>query len=260
MLCNNESCHPDKKKQLVNKPKADVIAQLPSPQLQDRISPMQQRTHIVPAHPAKNSILKKLVLQNEKQRRSINSLKWQIVHLHEAVGSVTKVARELLVRMQSHYENEPLERTRMCEAIPEERVAYPGDDSTFLQEDSVHFTQDPIVAAIPAPLPDSVQNQVLCSATVLPDIVINSISLEKEAEINVLSQGRVERSAALLFRALNTTERYHEWTNNVNYDGSRGKKGLPTNLKHILWGYLRMRFRVEPQHDKLLRDRINKQL
>ncbi|RXN01325.1 hypothetical protein EOD39_7095 [Acipenser ruthenus] len=135
-LCNNESCHKDKKRKLVNKPKANVIAQLPLLQPPDRISPVQQRTHIVPAYPAKNPILKKLVLQNEKQQRSINSLKRQIVHLHEAVGSVTKVARELLECMQTHYENEPLERTWMCKAIPEERVAYPGHDSTFLQEDS----------------------------------------------------------------------------------------------------------------------------
>ncbi|KAK1159432.1 hypothetical protein AOXY_G22119 [Acipenser oxyrinchus oxyrinchus] len=58
-LCNNESCHADKKRKLVNKPK------LPSTQLPDRISPMQKRTHIVLAHSAKNSILKKLVLQKK---------------------------------------------------------------------------------------------------------------------------------------------------------------------------------------------------
>ncbi|MGH0129738.1 UNVERIFIED_CONTAM: hypothetical protein FKN15_039718 [Acipenser sinensis] len=106
----------------------------------DCISPLQQRTHIVPVHLAKNFILKKLVLQNEKQWRSINSLKRQIVHLHKQSDLLPKLRENSLnacrVTMRMNHWRE-----HGCAKQYQKSVLHTL--GMTVQEDSVHFTQDP---------------------------------------------------------------------------------------------------------------------
>ncbi|CAB1337840.1 unnamed protein product [Coregonus sp. 'balchen'] len=67
-------------------------------------------------------------------------------------------------------------------------------------------------------------------SSVHPDISIPLLTPELDKLLTKHSKGRPDCYAVLLFQGCVTEERYHEWTQNTNWDGSHGKCGLPVNL------------------------------
>ncbi|CAB1337795.1 unnamed protein product, partial [Coregonus sp. 'balchen'] len=75
------------------------------------------------------------------------------------------------------------------------------------------------------------------------------------------SKGRPYHYAVLLFHGCITEERYHEWTQNTNWDGSRGKFGLPVNHRVFIINTASQKFL--PMTDatrKSIKDRVNEYL
>ncbi|XP_035635638.1 protein Pat-like [Oncorhynchus keta] len=69
------------------------------------------------------------------------------------------------------------------------------------------------------------------SSSVHPDISIPRLTPERNELLTEHSMGRPDRYAVVLFQECVTKERYREWAQNTNWDGSRGKLGLPVNLR-----------------------------
>jgi hypothetical protein len=57
-------------------------------------------------------------------------------------------------------------------------------------------------------------------SSVHPDISIPLLTTELDELLTRHSKGRPDRYAVLQFQGCVTDERYHEWTQNINWDGS----------------------------------------
>ncbi|XP_064425169.1 uncharacterized protein LOC135360966 [Latimeria chalumnae] len=92
----------------------------------------------------------------------------------------------------------------------------------------------------------------------LEDVPLRHISHEREAEIFQRSEGKPEKYGRYLFSAYISADFYHDWKGKVNFDGSRGKRGLPSNLRAELIGKIQHRFgTLSPIQWKLVREAIN---
>ncbi|XP_045079238.1 uncharacterized protein LOC121550324 isoform X1 [Coregonus clupeaformis] len=94
-----------------------------------------------------------------------------------------------------------------------------------------------------------------------PDISIPRLTPEYDELLTNRSGGRPDRYAVLLFRACVTEERYREWEQNTNWDGSRGKFGLPVNLRMFIRTTVSQKFpSMSDATRKNIKDRVNEYL
>lgn len=98
-------------------------------------------------------------------------------------------------------------------------------------------------------------------SSVHPDISIPLLTTELDQLLTRHSKGRPDRYAVLLFQGCVTEERYHEWTQNTNWDGSRGKCGLPVNLRVFIINTVSQKFlSMTDATRKSIKDRVNEYL
>ncbi|XP_020341738.1 uncharacterized protein LOC109893102 isoform X2 [Oncorhynchus kisutch] len=94
-----------------------------------------------------------------------------------------------------------------------------------------------------------------------PDISIPHLTPEYDELLTNRSGGRPDRYAVLLFRACVSEERYREWEQNTNWDGSRGKFGLPVNLRMFIRTTVSQKFpSMSDVTRKNIKDRVNEYL
>ncbi|XP_045077589.1 uncharacterized protein LOC123491320 isoform X2 [Coregonus clupeaformis] len=94
-----------------------------------------------------------------------------------------------------------------------------------------------------------------------PDISIPRLTPEYDELLTKRSGGRPDRYAVLLFRACVTEERYREWEQNTNWDGSRGKFGLPMNLRMFIRATVSQKFpSMSDATRKNMKDGVNEYL
>eukprot|EP00063_Salmo_salar_P078555 XP_014053390.1 PREDICTED: uncharacterized protein LOC106603801 [Salmo salar] len=99
------------------------------------------------------------------------------------------------------------------------------------------------------------------SSSVHPDISIPRLTPERNELLTEHSMGRPDRYALLLFQECVSKERYHEWAQNTNWDGSRGKFGLPVNLRvFIMKNVSQMFLSLSDATRKSIKDRLNEYL
>ena len=94
-----------------------------------------------------------------------------------------------------------------------------------------------------------------------PDVILRNVGPEDHASIHHQSYGQVGRYGCLLFRRIISEEKYREWSKTTNWDGSRGKRELPQNLKNYLVDSLKQKFPGMQKKDlKEVTDKINEYL
>lgn len=96
-------------------------------------------------------------------------------------------------------------------------------------------------------------------------MVLNHVSIKIEKQLYLNSAGldgrpRADRFAVCLFKRLIPLNVYQKWAGMVNYDGSRGKNALPSNLRQAISDAVFRKFHPKAQDWKQIRDRINELL
>ncbi|CAM4570539.1 unnamed protein product [Leuciscus chuanchicus] len=91
-----------------------------------------------------------------------------------------------------------------------------------------------------------------------PDLPFTSPTPELLESLMMQSRGRPDRYGCLLFRAVVPQQLYEEWASTTNWDGSRGKRGLPVNVRQFITISVAQRFpRMASCDDKRIKDRVN---
>ncbi|XP_076152726.1 uncharacterized protein LOC143136108 [Alosa pseudoharengus] len=109
-------------------------------------------------------------------------------------------------------------------------------------------------ASTPAPEVDSSDSQMSPSAISSsltnsiqmtgqwPDVSLRDVGPEDHVRLLQMSFGQVGRYGCLLFRHIISEENYQAWSKTTNWDGSRGKRSLPQNVKTFVVSTLRRHF------------------
>ncbi|KAM9469001.1 uncharacterized protein Hap1MRO34_013535 [Clarias gariepinus] len=91
-----------------------------------------------------------------------------------------------------------------------------------------------------------------------PDLPFTPPTAELLDSLVIQSGGRPDRLGCLLFRTVVTQDVYENWTFTTNWDGSRGKRGLPVNLRQFLMVTVAQKFPFLTSSDrKRVKDRVN---
>ncbi|KAL2099507.1 hypothetical protein ACEWY4_003901 [Coilia grayii] len=88
------------------------------------------------------------------------------------------------------------------------------------------------------------------------DVTLRDVGPEDHARIHKQNHGQVGRYGCLLFRSIISDEHYRAWSKNTNWDGSRGKRALPQNVKNFVISTLQHKFPAVGSND--LKDCIDK--
>lgn len=93
------------------------------------------------------------------------------------------------------------------------------------------------------------------------DVALLDVSPEKLNLLYKRSFGQVGRYGCLVFRSIISNEHYKVWKKTTNWDGSRGKKALPKNVKDFVMSAVQRRFpKLKYKDRKVCIDRINEYL
>ncbi|KAM4665089.1 uncharacterized protein O3C94_013002 [Discoglossus pictus] len=92
---------------------------------------------------------------------------------------------------------------------------------------------------------------------ILPDIPLPTLSAELRKNFRLRSHRQPHRYAQLLFQHFVPYSLYKTWTHNTNYDGSRGKRALPNNLKRVILNETSDIYRLTPAVLKKIKDTLN---
>ncbi|KAM9501480.1 uncharacterized protein Hap1MRO34_011303 isoform 1-T2 [Clarias gariepinus] len=91
-----------------------------------------------------------------------------------------------------------------------------------------------------------------------PELPFTPPTTELLESLMIRSRGRPDRLGCLLFRTVVPQAIYEEWASTTNWDGSRGKRGLPKNLRHFLIETVTQKFPSLTSSDsKRVKDRVN---
>ncbi|KAL2086204.1 hypothetical protein ACEWY4_017263 [Coilia grayii] len=74
------------------------------------------------------------------------------------------------------------------------------------------------------------------------DVTLRDVSPKDHASIRCQSRGQVGRYGCLLFRSIISEQQYRDWSKTTNWDGSRGKRALPQNVKKFVISTLQREF------------------
>ncbi|XP_017554903.1 heterogeneous nuclear ribonucleoprotein U-like protein 1 isoform X2 [Pygocentrus nattereri] len=95
-------------------------------------------------------------------------------------------------------------------------------------------------------------------ASVLPDVTLREITAVNDKILLRMSNNRPDRYGALVFRSIISQELYEQWVMNTNWDGSRGKWGVPHNVRDFVTRRVRERFPYMTNEDKkAVKERVN---
>ncbi len=91
--------------------------------------------------------------------------------------------------------------------------------------------------ALSATLDDSIQ-----APSQHEDVTLRDFGPEDHARVHHQSYGHVGRYGCLLFRTIISEEDYRTWRKTTNWDGSRGKRALPRNVKDFFTSTVQRKF------------------
>ncbi|NP_001080932.1 protein Pat [Xenopus laevis] len=91
----------------------------------------------------------------------------------------------------------------------------------------------------------------------LPDIILNPLDGKKLVSMLRSSNYEPHRFAELLFQHHVPHSLFQLWANKVNFDGSRGKLGLPRNLMIDILHQTSKRFVLGPKEKRKIKTRLN---
>ncbi|XP_041960376.1 uncharacterized protein LOC121718968 isoform X1 [Alosa sapidissima] len=74
------------------------------------------------------------------------------------------------------------------------------------------------------------------------DVSLRDFGPEDHARLHQQSYGQVGRYGCLLFRHIISEENYQAWSKTTNWDGSKGKRALPQNVKTFVVATLKRHF------------------
>ncbi|KAF5899220.1 protein TASOR [Clarias magur] len=91
-----------------------------------------------------------------------------------------------------------------------------------------------------------------------PELEFTPPTAELLESLMIQSRGRPDRLGCLLFRSVVPQAVYKEWASITNWDGSRGKCGVPMNLRRFLMSTVAQKFPTLTSGDKKqIKDRVN---
>ncbi|XP_030621079.1 heterogeneous nuclear ribonucleoprotein U-like protein 1 [Chanos chanos] len=108
--------------------------------------------------------------------------------------------------------------------------------------------------------PDSLRMERCWSSevSILPDVTLREISAVNDKILLRMSKHRPDRYGALVFRSIISPKLYEEWVTHTNWDGSRGKWGVPRNVRDFVTRRVRDRFPNMSNADKkAVKERVN---
>lgn len=85
----------------------------------------------------------------------------------------------------------------------------------------------------------------------LPEVSIQNVAPTQKNEIFRESGGKPDKYILLLLKEFISAETYNSWVNKVNFDGTRGKYGLPRKVRTNLDAFLEHRFMEVIEADKI---------
>ncbi|XP_076118401.1 uncharacterized protein LOC143099207 isoform X2 [Alosa pseudoharengus] len=91
--------------------------------------------------------------------------------------------------------------------------------------------------ALSSSLNDSIQIPHQCA-----DVSLRDFGPEDHSRLHQQSYGQVGRYGCLLFRHIISEENYQAWSKTTNWDGSKGKRALPQNVKTFVVATLKRHF------------------
>lgn len=95
-------------------------------------------------------------------------------------------------------------------------------------------------------------------SSVLPDVALREITATNDKILLRMSNNRPDRYGALVFRSIISQELYERWVMHTNWDGSRGKWGVPRNVRDFVTRRVRERFPdMSNAFKKLVKERVN---
>ncbi|XP_076144364.1 protein Pat-like [Alosa pseudoharengus] len=144
-----------------------------------------------------------------------------------------------------------------------------GELQATLREQRSYSTPErpiPRCTSTPAPETSSLQMSPLALSVTLndsiqvpsqhADVTLRDVGPEDHAKIHQQSYGKVGRYGCLLFRSIVTEEHYKAWSKTTNWDGAKGKRALPQNVKNFVVSTLQRKFPAMGRSE--LKDCINK--
>ncbi|XP_072550670.1 heterogeneous nuclear ribonucleoprotein U-like protein 1 isoform X2 [Salminus brasiliensis] len=109
--------------------------------------------------------------------------------------------------------------------------------------------------------PASLFMEPLCwgsEGSVLPDVTLREITAVNDKILLRMSKNRPDRYGALVFRSIISQELYEQWVMHTNWDGSRGKWGVPRNVREFVMRRVGERFPDMSSADiKAVKERVN---
>ncbi|XP_041960135.1 uncharacterized protein LOC121718854 isoform X2 [Alosa sapidissima] len=93
----------------------------------------------------------------------------------------------------------------------------------------------------PSALSSSLTNSIQMTGQ-WADVSLRDFGPEDHVRLLQMSFGQVGRYGCLLFRHIISEENYQAWSKTTNWDGSRGKRSLPQNVKSFVVSTLRRHF------------------
>ncbi|XP_066541298.1 heterogeneous nuclear ribonucleoprotein U-like protein 1 isoform X2 [Hoplias malabaricus] len=92
----------------------------------------------------------------------------------------------------------------------------------------------------------------------LPDVTLREITAINDKILLRMSKNRPDRYGALVFRSIISQELYEQWVMHTNWDGSRGKWGVPRNVRDFVTRRVKERFPDMTNADKkAVKERVN---
>lgn len=85
----------------------------------------------------------------------------------------------------------------------------------------------------------------------LPEVSIQNMAPTQKNEIFRESGRKPDKYILLLLKEFISAETYNSWVNKVNFDGTRGKYGLPRKVRTNLDAFLEHRFMEVIEADKI---------
>ncbi|XP_044143287.1 uncharacterized protein LOC122932758 isoform X1 [Bufo gargarizans] len=133
-------------------------------------------------------------------------------------------------------------------SVKEEPEDYVNESSTSASENGQYLCGIPCAAESTVPL------AVVAPVSDFTLPVVDSSTLDR---LHETARNEPHRFAQLLFQELVPYDVYKTWTHTVNYDGSRGKRALPENLRNAIVQETQKYYFITTEIAKKIKDTLN---
>ncbi|KAG5277785.1 hypothetical protein AALO_G00091360 [Alosa alosa] len=176
-----------------------------------------------------------LLAENASLKADLSASRAEADHLRREIQGLREASqRGLLVEEMRAGIGELHSVLRMVNSTPARSI--PRRASTPAPEvDSSDCQMSP--SAISSSLTNSIQMTGQWA-----DVSLRDFGPEDHVRLLQMSFGQVGRYGCLLFRHIISEENYQAWSKTTNWDGSRGKRSLPQNVKSFVVSTLRRHF------------------